>query len=72
MKKVLIVLLTLTMVIFSTCLNVCADGSGSNSNQPITVMSFNVKVETFKNGRDDLVIATIQENAPRYFWRSRG
>ena len=67
MKKVLIVLLTLVMVIFSTCLNVCADGSGSNSNQPITVMSFNVKVEVLKNGRDDLVIATIQENAPDIF-----
>ena len=67
MKKVLIVLLTLVMVVSGASFHVYADGSGGNSGQPITVMSFNVKVETFKNGRDDLVIATIQENAPDIF-----
>lgn len=67
MKKVLIVLLTIVMVVCSAGVHVCADGSGSNSGQPITVMSFNVRVEILKNGRDDLVIATIQENAPDVF-----
>ncbi len=67
MKKVLIVLLTLVMVVCSAGFYVCADGSGSNSGQTITVMSFNVKVELLKNGRDTLVIDTIKENAPDVF-----
>ena len=41
--------------------------SAETNPPPIRVMSFNVRVDLLKNGRDDLVIATIQENAPDIF-----
>lgn len=66
MKKVLVVLLTLVMLVCGAGLNVYAAGS-STSSQTITVMSFNVRVDLIKNGRDKLVIDTIKQNAPDVF-----
>ena len=61
MKKVLIVLLTLVMLASGLSLNAFA------ATQTLTVMSFNVRVDLIKNGRDKLVIETIKENAPDVF-----
>ena len=61
MKKVLIVLLTLVMLASGLSLNAFA------ATQTLTVMSFNVRVDLIKNGRDKLVIDTIKENAPDVF-----
>ena len=41
--------------------------SAETTTPPIRVMSFNVRVELLKNGRDTLVIDTIKENAPDVF-----
>jgi endonuclease/exonuclease/phosphatase family metal-dependent hydrolase len=53
------------MVIGGAGLNVFA--ASSSSGKDITVMSFNVRVDLLKNGRDKLVIDTIKENAPDVF-----
>ena len=41
--------------------------SAATNSQVLTVMSFNVRVDLLKNGRDKLVIDTIKENAPDVF-----
>lgn len=41
--------------------------SAATNSQVLTVMSFNVRVDLLKNGRDKLVIDTIKENAPDIF-----
>ena len=63
MKKVLIVLLTLVMLASGLSLNAYA----ATVNKDITIMSFNVRVDLIKNGRDKLVIETIKAAAPDVF-----
>ena len=64
MKKVLILLLTLMMIVGGSTLTAFA---ATTTNKDITIMSFNVRVDLIKNGRDKLVIETIKSVAPDVF-----
>ena len=63
-------LLSLVMV-FTALVGVMASApvtaSAATTASTISVMSFNVRVDLLKNGRDKLVIDTIKENAPDVF-----
>ena len=64
MKKVLILLLTLMMIVGGSTITAFA---ATTTNKDITIMSFNVRVDLIKNGRDKLVIETIKAAAPDVF-----
>ena len=61
--SLVMVFTALVGIVAVTPLNV----SAATNSQVLTVMSFNVRVDLLKNGRDKLVIDTIKENAPDVF-----